>query len=192
MTKLKPEDQIYEVFPLTPNRWQDFETLFGPNVGCAGCWCTWWLLTNKEFSSINGVERKETLRTLVQQGKEPGLLAYLNGIPAGWVAVAPRTDYLRLNNSKKFAEVDDQPVWLISCFFINRKYRKQGLMEKLTAAACEFARSKGVPLIEAFPKRAAAKASPLSIYTGVDSVFLRQGFVVVAEREDRPIMRKTL
>ena len=27
------------IAPLTPDRWDDFETLFGERGACGGCWC---------------------------------------------------------------------------------------------------------------------------------------------------------
>ena len=44
------EVKKWEYHPLTPERWDDFELLFGPNGACAGCWCEWFLMTNKEFN----------------------------------------------------------------------------------------------------------------------------------------------
>jgi GNAT superfamily N-acetyltransferase len=34
-----------------------------------------------------------------------------------------------------FQRVDDLPVWSISCFFVHRDYRRQGVMTQLIAAA---------------------------------------------------------
>lgn len=182
----------WEYHPLTPERWTDFEQLFGPNGACAGCWCAWFLMTNKEFNQSGKLGHKELLRTLVQQGVEPGIIAYADGVPAGWVALAPREQYKRLATSKHLGPVDDQPVWVISCFYIFRDYRHQGVMEKLIRAAEEYARSKGVKMLEAFPVDAPEKISPVSLYTGKADIFYKLGFEQVALRETRPILRKAL
>jgi GNAT superfamily N-acetyltransferase len=182
----------WEYHPLTPDRWEDFERLFGPNGACAGCWCAWWLMTNKEFTTSRKEGHKELLRTRVQSGIEPGIIAYADGVPAGWVALAPRTEYKRLATSKLLAAVDDQPVWVISCFYIYRDYRHQGLMAKLITAAEEYAREKGVKILEAFPIEAKERISPLSIYTGIAAEFYKQGFEQAVKRESRLILRKAL
>ncbi|HEB84575.1 MAG TPA: N-acetyltransferase, partial [Bacteroidetes bacterium] len=31
-----------EVYPLSPERWGDFEALFGERGACGGCWCMYW------------------------------------------------------------------------------------------------------------------------------------------------------
>lgn len=182
----------WEFHPLTPERWQDFEQVFGPNGACAGCWCAWFLMTNKEFKESGKEGHKTLLRTIVQSGVEPGIIAYADGIPAGWVAMAPRERYKRLATSKLLGAVDEQPVWVISCFYIYRDYRHQGLMEKLISTAEDFARKKGAKILEAFPIDVKEKMSPISIYTGIVDVFYRRGFERVAQREWRPILRKTL
>lgn len=182
----------WEYHPLTPERWADFETLFGPNGACAGCWCAWWLMTNKEFTTSKKEGHKELMRTLVQSGVEPGIIAYADGKPAGWVALAPRENYKRLATSKLLGAVDDQLVWVVSCFYIFRDYRHMGLMEKLLAAAEDYARSKGIKILEAFPIDVKEKMSPISMYTGKSEVFYRQGYELVAQREWRPILRKKL
>ncbi len=182
----------WEYHSLTPERWDDFEKLFGPNGACAGCWCEWFLMTNKEFNQSRKEGHKEAMRTLVQSGGEPGLIAYADGVPAGWVALAPRENYKRLATSKHLGPVDDQPVWVVSCFYIYRDYRHQGLMEKLLAAAIDYARSKKVKILEAFPLDVEGKINSVSLYTGKSAVFYKLGFEQVALREYRPILRKML
>jgi len=182
----------WEYHALTPDRWDDFEQLFGPNGACAGCWCAWFLMNNKEFTTARKEGHKELMRTLVQSGVEPGIIAYADGKPAGWVALAPRENYKRLATSKLLGAVDDQPVWVISCFYIYRDYRHQGLMEKLITAAVEYAKGRGVKILEAFPVDAKEKISYLSLFTGKADVFYRLGFEQAALRESRPILRKYL
>jgi len=182
----------WEFYPLTPQRWEDFEVLFGPNGACAGCWCAWFLMTNREFTEAKKDGHKELMRTLVHSGVEPGIIAYADGKPAGWVALAPRERYKRLSTSKQLGAVDDEPVWVVSCFFIHRDYRRQGLMGKLLNAAVEYARGVGVKTLEAFPLDVEGKMSSIQMYTGKSSVFYEQGFVEVARRDYRPILRKEL
>jgi GNAT superfamily N-acetyltransferase len=192
MAKKAIQVEKWEFHPLIETRWDDFETLFGPNGACAGCWCAWFLMTNREFTEAKKEGHKELMRTLVHSGVEPGIIAYADGEPAGWIALAPRERYKRLATSKQLGAVDDKPVWVISCFFIHRNYRRQGLMEKLLTAAVEYARRVGVKTLEAFPLDVEGKMSSIQMYTGKSSVFYEQGFVEVARRDYRPILRLEL
>ncbi|MBA4383211.1 MAG: GNAT family N-acetyltransferase [Anaerolinea sp.] len=182
-----------EIIPLTPEKWIDFETLFNSNAVCTGCWCMWWRVPNKEFSTLGKDGLKNAMRTIVHHGVEAGLIAYIDGIPAGWVTVAPRADYVRLGTSKLLAPVDEQPVWSIPCFFIHHNFRHQGLMTKLIEAAVDYAKAHGAEIVEAYPYAPDKKSGPADIYTGVASSFESAGFVEVARRKaTRPIMRKTI
>ena len=182
----------WEFQPLTPERWTDFETLFGPNGACAGCWCAWFLMTNREFKDSTKEGHKQLMNELVEGGVEPGIIAYADGVPAGWVALAPRERYKRLATSDHLGPVDDQPVWVIPCFFIQRDYRRQGLMGKLLSAAIAYARSKGVKTLEAFPLDVEEKINSMSLFSGKSAVFYESGFKEVARRDYRPILRLEL
>ncbi len=182
-----------EIVPLTPERWADFEALFNSNATCRGCWCMWWRIPNKDFTTLGKDGLKEAMRTLVHRGVEAGLIAYVDGFPAGWVTVAPRADYVRLSTSRMFAPVDDQQVWSIPCFFIHHNFRHQGLMSQLINAAVEYTKEHDAEIVEAYPYDLDKKAGPADIYTGVISTFKSAGFVEVARRKPtRPIMRKEI
>ncbi len=109
-----------EFHAATADRWQDVERLFGERGACGGCWCMEWRKTRREFDADKGEKNRASLKALIEYGDSPGLLAYARGEPIGWVAVAPREVYRRLETSRILKPVDDQPVWSVSCFFVRR------------------------------------------------------------------------
>jgi GNAT superfamily N-acetyltransferase len=79
------------------------------------------------------------------------------------VALGPRADFARLENSPTMRAVDSAPVWSIICFVVPSEYRKQGVAHELLAAAIAFARQHGARQLEAYPvdrDDAAARAAP--------------------------------
>jgi len=182
---------MVEIFPLTPDRWQDFETLFGAHGAYGGCWCMYWRLSHKDFDALRGETTRRMLKGIVESGEVPGLLAFVDGKPAGWVALAPRSAYPTLQRSRVSAPVDDQPVWSVSCFYIARGYRRQGLTVALLKAAIQFAGEHGAKIVEGYPTDPGEKTHvDAYVYTGLASAFLKAGFVEVMRRaEKRPIMR---
>jgi GNAT superfamily N-acetyltransferase len=180
--------------PLTPERWPDLERLFGPNGACAGCWCMFWRMRGPDYRRTAGPDKKRAFKQVCRSGdRPPGVLAYRDGIPVGWVAIAPRADYVRLAEARVLAPIDDQPVWSITCFFIHRTARRQGLMEKLIGAAMDFARDEGATLIEAYPKPATRKMASTDLYVGTVRCFERAGFKVAAQpSEARAIVRRAV
>jgi GNAT superfamily N-acetyltransferase len=184
---------IVEIHPVTPDRWDDLADLAGDRGFTSGCWCMWWRVTSKEFEERHGAALRQDLRNLVARGPEPGLLAYINGEPAGWVALAPREEYPRLDRSPKLRRLDDRPVWSITCFAIGRRHRRHGVAAALLDAAVDFAAQRGAEVVEAYPiDTVGSKRSSAELYTGTLAMFERAGFDEVARRGGRPIVRRTL
>ncbi|HET6835901.1 MAG TPA: GNAT family N-acetyltransferase [Acidimicrobiales bacterium] len=189
----QPLPQGLEIHAVTPDRWDDLAALAGERGFTSGCWCMWWRVTSKEFDERHGAGLRQDLHDLVAAGQEPGLLAYGDGEPAGWVAVAPREEYPRLDRSLKLRRLDDQPVWSITCFTIDRRHRGRGVAAALLDAAVDFARQRGAEVVEAYPiDTAGGKRSSADLFTGTLAMFERAGFEEVARRSGRPIVRRSL
>lgn len=179
-----------EILPLTPDRWGDFEQLFGERGACAGCWCMWWRLPAATWRAQRGQANRAALHAAVRTGPPPGLLAYLDGEPAGWCAVAPRETYVRFLTSRTLKPVDARPVWSVVCFFVARPWRGRGLTLALLEAAKAFVRGQGGSLLEGYPVEPAARQADAFVFTGLAAAFRRAGFTEVARRSPtRPIMR---
>ena len=177
--------------PLTPKRWNDFEILFGERGACGGCWCMLWRLSRKNFEQQKGEGNRLAMQAIVRSGEIPGILAYESGQPVGWCALAPRERYPALGRSRILKKVDETPVWSISCFFIHKGYRRQGLSVELISAAVNHIAEQGGKVVEAYPYVPKKDhAPPVFIWTGVASAFEKSNFVECARRsEHRPIMR---
>lgn len=182
------ENAEITVKPLMPENWLDMGKVLGGN-GDGGCWCMWWRLTDDAFEDGRGEGNKQAMKKLVDAGKTPGVIAYFNGQPAGWCAIGPRQEFDRLVRSSLLMEIDNEPVWSIVCYYVNPRFRGKGLMEHLTRGAVELAKSKNIPLVEAYPVEVAAGSSPAGAYTGVAAVMRKVGFVEVLKRGSRPVMR---
>jgi GNAT superfamily N-acetyltransferase len=182
-----------EIHALTPGRWVDFVRLFGKNGACAGCWCMWWRLPHAQWYAQRGAGNKRAIHRIVKAGPPPGLLASVDGQPAGWCALAPRADYPRLARSRTLRAVDDLPVWSVTCFFVARAFRRRGLTVHLLGAAAEFARQNGARILEGYPTDTRRAQPPVFVFTGLASAFRKAGFAEVARRSPtRPIFRRTL
>lgn len=77
--------------PLTPERWDDFERLFGKSGAYGGCWCMWWRTTRSRFAEQQGEGNRQAMRDIVFSGEVPGVLGYVTEEPAAWCSIAPRT-----------------------------------------------------------------------------------------------------
>jgi GNAT superfamily N-acetyltransferase len=181
-----------ETHPLTPDRWRDLSVLFRRDRVSNDCWCMWFRETNAEYRANRGEPHRNALRRIVKAGPPPGILAYVEGRPAGWCAIAPREAYGRLRRSRVLAPVDDTPVWSITCFFIDAAHRGRGIGRALVEAAAALAAEHGGRIVEAYPvDTAGRRIADDEAYHGVASQFTSAGFAEVARRTPcRPIMRR--
>ena len=185
-----------QVHPLTPERWDDFVRLLGPS-GVGGCWCMYFRLPGKQWSEQcrdKGEANRAALKAIVDEGRVPGLLAYLGDEVVGWVSVAPRQEFGRVERSRTTKPVDDAPVWSVVCFYIDRHHRGQGVASALLEGAVDHVRSQGGRLVEAYPvDDTATRFDNSAAYYGLLSMFTRAGFDEVARRSPRrPVVRRTV
>ena len=134
------------------------------------------------------------MRSLVQAGSVPGLLAYLGGEPVGWCAVAPRGVYPALARSPSRRAFDGERVWSITCLYVARAHRRHHLTAQLIEAAVAYVRAQAGRIVEAYPvPPKPGVTSTAYAYTGFVSMFEDAGFAeCVRRRTTRPIMRYRL
>lgn len=183
------------IHPLTPERWGDLEALFGRRGAYGGCWCMWWRLPGQVFDKSRGASNRAQFKEIVEAGVEPGLLAYADGRPVGWCAIAPREHFLpRYERSRYWKPLEGEGVWSLNCWYIAPGFRKQGIATALLRAALDFAAARGARIVEGHPLDAGDTArSDSGLYFGTLRMFLDAGFVEVARRHpERPIVRRYL
>jgi GNAT superfamily N-acetyltransferase len=180
-----------EFYPLIADRWTDLEKLFGKNGACGGCWCMWWRLKRSDFDKMKGEENRLAFKRIVDSGKVPGILAYADGQPIAWCAVAPREAFTALRHSRTLKRVDDKPVWAVPCFFTAKSFRGKGIMSKLLKAALDYVQRQGGIIVEAYPiETKKGKIPDAFAYTGLASTFRKAGFVQVHRPSERRVIMR--
>ncbi|HET6769538.1 MAG TPA: GNAT family N-acetyltransferase [Chitinophagaceae bacterium] len=165
---------------LTAANWKQFETLMGEKGGCGNCWCMFFRLPSKIFQENKPDGNKKMMKALVNKSQPQGLIASLDKQPVGWIALAPREDYMKLENSRAFKRIDDKPVWSITCFFIKKEFRRIGLSQQLIKGAIDFAKKKKIKTLEAYPAIPYNEKVPHAfLWVGVLSSFIKNGFSIV-------------
>lgn len=191
---MKREATDLDFKPLTPERWPDFEALFGERGAYGGCWCMWWRTTRSKFQQQQGEGNRKTMQAMVQSGTVPGILAYDGERAVGWCSVAPRQQYASLNRSPVLKPLDEQPVWSLVCLFVHKDHRQQGIATALIRAAVDYVREQGGKVVEAYPTVPREdRLPPVSSYMGIPAMFERAGFLATAHpSQSRIIMRYTI
>lgn len=192
-----------EIRPLSGERFADVAALFGEGGDAKWCWCAWYRVRNVDFQKATAESNRAVLERAVEttaaEARHPGLVAYRDGVPIGWVSVGPRDDYERLRHSKVLAPIDDRPVWSIVCFVVSRRARGQGVAGALLDAAVDYAAHHGAQLLEAYPvDTGGGRVAAATAYKGTVEMFERAGFTVADRRRanrtspERPIVRREL
>ena len=189
-----------DVQPLTAERFADLAELFNEGGDPKWCWCQYFRKPGLDWTNSTKADNRAALESLAARPElAPGLVGYRDGRAVGWVSLAPREDYGRLENAKVLARVDDKPVWSIVCFVVSKKARGQGVASALLDGAIAYAREHGATMLEAYPVAGTrGRVTPANAFHGVQSMYEMAGFTVVATRQwnktspIRPIMRLAL
>src|SRR5207245_11206047 len=164
--------RVAESFP--PISWTDFYQR--PRGG------TMKGLTSTERHSKNRRDKK----SLVDDDRSHGVLLYDRESPIGWCAYGLKQEFPRIDNGRNYRrmnlENDPEKLWRITCFFVDRDYRKKGVAKVALTAALSSIKAKGGRVVEAYPvTHKSAKAwSKWSnwFWFGTESMFERQKFKV--------------
>lgn len=198
MRDLITEDQL-RIVPANESSADDVQAIFAGS-DAARCQCQWFRSTPAEHRGTTREQRIERLYGQAQFGERgavdtTGLVAYLDGVPVGWCAVAPRSLYIRLRSSRvvwpgRHEDPDDDSVWTVSCFVTRKGFRRRGVSYALARAAIEFCRERGAQSVEGYPiiTEPGKEAGWAELFVGSTSTFADAGFVEVS----RPTARRAV
>ncbi|MDM7854999.1 GNAT family N-acetyltransferase [Cellulomonas alba] len=177
------------VEPVTAATWPLLVDLLDQGGPAARCWCALWRV-GADYRHRPAEQNRRVLEEEVASGPPPGLLALRDGVPVGWCQVTPRSSLAAIDRPWRLRAVDDVPVWAVTCFYVRKGYRREGIARALLDAAVQHARASGAPAVEGYPLD--GTRSPSATSTGYASTFAAAGFVEVARRSpERPVMRRT-
>lgn len=176
-------------------RFSDFVEVMGVKPGAGACWCM-----SYRDARLSNEERPVFMRELCDSEPGPGVLAYVDGVPAGWCSIAPRSSYRRLMNSRTIPFVDERDAWAAVCFVVRVGYRRRGLMHELLEGAVTHAAAHDADVVEGYPVdvTGGGRVDAVGGYVGTTGLFAAHGFERVAEtsahsaRRLRWVMRREL
>ena len=180
-----------KVIPVVDAPWDDVRTVFGTRGDPARCWCQWFKVDNATWQRGDTRAMERALCNQIDdsrgRGAGPGLLAYDDATPVGWVAIEPRPAYHRIVNGgiEHTEDPTADDIWVVSCFVVRVGRRRKGVAAALLDGAVDHARRHGARIVEAFPVEAGPGVSSADLYHGPLSVFEAAGFETVARPSER-------
>lgn len=190
------------VVPANEASWEDLQAVFGTRGDTSRCQCQHYKIRDMEWRSVPVEERAFRLRQQTDCGHPEsdttsGLIAYLDGEPAGWCAVEPRTAYLRLLLTRvpwvgRSEDKTDDGVWAVTCFVTRTGFRRRGVSRALARASVDFARQRGACALEGYPMITTPGQDITwgELHVGSRSVFAAAGFSEVSRSSVRRVVMR--
>lgn len=168
----------YTIKSLGPDTWHDFAHLAGRHNGVwNGCWCTWFhpAYADKRQSFEGNRALKERL---VKEGRAHAALVFDGDAAVAWCQYGTPEELPNIYHRKEYeAGLARWPDYRITCFFVDRRYRRDGVAAVALRGALGLIAQAGGGLVEAYPQDTAGKKISASfLYNGTRSLFEHAGF----------------
>lgn len=166
---------------LTVECWSDFVKLFGKYSGVrGGCWCAYYLGRPKDFVFSEKDLHRDIHHEHVKKFGSTGILVYDEETPIGYCQVAKYDVIERFNYSKQYQELTNsseyERCWRISCFFVDKEYRKQKLSTFMFDSAIDYIAHHGGGMLEVFPFKENLHPTNKFNFNGSVQFYLKRGF----------------
>ena len=166
----------FTVKALDESTWPDFADLVEHSGGVwGGCWCLGFHPEGFQGSpEANRDAKLERVRTDAAHAS----LVYDGSTCVGWCQFGSSTELTRLKNRKAYEQqLADLPDWRITCFYVDKTRRKQGVSDAALAGALTLIAGLGGGTVESYPEDTEArKVSSSFLHNGTVGMFERHGF----------------
>jgi GNAT superfamily N-acetyltransferase len=171
-------ESSFDVRALDESTWRDFAALVERHNGVwGGCWC---MAFHEE-----GVGRHKTVaqnrsekECRVREGRAHAALVYDGKTCVGWCQFGPTDELPRIKHKRAYLEgLDELPDWRITCFFVDRDYRRRGVAGTALAGALREIARLGGGTVESYPQDNEGRPVSTSfLHNGTVAMFEKQGF----------------
>ena len=193
----------YKTQELSPATWPDFEDLFSRGNGWDFCWCMHYHRcrplppSEKLRRAGRALANYPDKKKLVAEGRSHGILVYREGEAVAWCQYGRADELPRIDDDPNYhglAPANRDRLWRISCFVVDKRYRRRGIGSAALKAALASIKAQGGGLVEGYPVADWGEASFGNVSThGTVSMFRKQGFKKVAPfGKKNVLMRRTL
>ena len=163
--------------PLTPDTWDAFATLVDAHNGVfGGCWC---LSFHPKVTGLDYAQRREAKRALVAAGQAHAALVFEGDTCVGWCQFGSPAELPGIKNRRNYeAGREGEPApWRLTCFFVDRHHRKQGVAAAALQGALAQIAGLGGGMVEAYPENTDGRmVSPTFLHAGTLAMFEQAGF----------------
>ncbi|HEV2316019.1 MAG TPA: GNAT family N-acetyltransferase [Thermoplasmata archaeon] len=164
--------------PLSPRTWPAFARLVEKHNGIfGGCWCISFHLGPGENKRAPAEYRAMKERRVLE-GRAHAALVFDGDDAVGWCQFGSTEELPNIRSRKAYEEgLRSLPDWRITCFFIDRKRRGEGIANLALREALQEIGRLGGGVVEAYPEDVAdRKVSRSFLCSGTLGMFEKEGF----------------
>ena len=168
----------FDVKPLDAATWPDFARLVEQHGGVwGGCWCMAFHAEGVGKGKTAAQNRAEK-ECRVREGRAHAALVYDGPDCVGWCQFGPVDELPRIKHRRAYVDgLTTAPDWRITCFFVGKQARGQGVASAALAGALQEIARLGGGTVESYPEDAAGRSvSAAFLHNGTVSLFERHGF----------------
>jgi GNAT superfamily N-acetyltransferase len=184
VTTVQPTVDGYTVQPLGPDTWDDFAALAERHNGVwGGCWCTWFHTMHGE-KTFDAEDNRALKERRVDEGRAHAALVFDGDLAVAWCQYGAPEELPNIKHRKAYeAGAARVPDYRITCFFVDRRYRRRRVAEAALRGALDLIARAGGGVVEAYPQDTGGKKISASfLYSVTRSLFEQAGFAY-----ERPI-----
>src|SRR3954451_15756309 len=113
---------------LGPETWAAFAALAERHNGVwGGCWCTWFHTMHAE-KTFNADDNRALKERLAKKGGAHAALVFDGDVAVGWCQYGSPEELKNIKHRKEYeAELDSLPDYRLTCFFVDKRYRRRGV-----------------------------------------------------------------
>lgn len=183
----------YEVRALTPETWDAYAAMIERHGGVfGGCWCTWFHTMSWEKERDHDANR-DLKKRLVEEGRAHAALVFDGDECLGWAQFGAPDEVPHIKNRAAYEKsLTTLPDWRITCHFVGKGLRRQGVASAALAGALDLIAGLGGGVVEGYPEDKAGVPAGF-LFNGALSTFENLGFTrdrQIGKR--RWVVRKTI
>ena len=171
----------YEIRTLTSETWPAYAALIEKHHGIfGGCWDTYFHSLERDPDRTYDSNRELKCR-LVEEGRAHAAVVFEGDAAVGWCQYGSPDELPNIHHRKQYlAEADQFPDYRLTCIFVDRDHRRQGVTELAIRGALDLIAAAGGGVVEGYPhEKPTKKVSSSFLYNATRPVYERMGFEYV-------------
>jgi ribosomal protein S18 acetylase RimI-like enzyme len=166
----------YTVRPLDASTWDAFAELVERNNGVfGGCWCIGYHLDVRQ----PGLDHRAAKEARVREDRAHAALVFDDsGAAQGWCQYGSPAELPGIKHRREYdKDAPPRPDWRITCFYVDKKHRGQGIARAALEGALDQISQAGGGLVEAIPEVTAGREAPgRFLFSTTVELFEQYGF----------------